>query len=186
MENWYAGGRMFKTGRLIGSEQFSLGGKIPQLGFDTWVGQNVDFANNRLARGASFNPFITLRPTNHLQLDLSSGLRWLSAPTGNGGRSRIFTSQVERIRASYTFNSKMFLRAILQNARTNRNPSLYDFEVNQHSGSFASQILFAYKVNWQTVMYFGYGDLRDVMPDLNAFRPANRQLFFKTSYAFQR
>lgn len=185
-ETFRAGDHLFQTHRILGSEHFSLGGKIPQAGVDIALGQQVDFANLRLGRGASISPFVTLRPTNHLQLDLSSGIRWLSAPDASGRRGRVFTSQVERLRASYTFNSKMFLRAILQNARTNRNEALYSFLVDGHSGSLASQILFAYKLNWQTVMYVGYGDVRDVMPELNAFRPANRQLFFKTSYAFQR
>jgi hypothetical protein len=113
-------------------------------------------------------------------------VQWISVTNPQGQRDRLFTSQVERVKASYTFNSKMFLRAIIQNTRTNRDERLYAFDVNQHSGSLSSQVLFAYKVNWQTVMYVGYGDLRGVLPEENVFRPSNRQFFFKTSYAFQR
>ena len=66
------------------------------------------------------------------------------------------------------------------------NQSLYTFGIDQHSGGLSSQLLFAYKVNWQTVLYVGYGDLRSVMDTTNDFATANRQFFFKLSYAFQR
>ena len=112
------------------------------MGFNGWVGQQVDFANIRLGRGADIEPFATIRPTNHLQLDLTGAVQWLNE------KNRLFTSQLERIRATYTFNSKMFVRTILQNQRTNRSQALYTFNVNQHGGSLASQVLFAYKINW--------------------------------------
>ena len=179
-----AGERLFQRHQLLFSEQFSLGRTLSAIGATGWIGQQVDFTNIRLGRGASINPFATIRPTNHLQLDLTAGVSWLNVPLA-AEHDRVFTSQVERVRASYTFNSKMFLRTIVQNERTNSNQSLYIDEVDQHEGSVSSQILFAYKLNWQTVMYVGYGDLREVMPVENEFRPSNRQFFFKLSYAFQ-
>ena len=88
---------------------------------------------------------------------------------------------MERLRTTYTFNSRSFLRAIVQNVRTNQS-TLTD----KHSGSIASQLLFAYKVNWQTVFFIGASDLRAVTPDEGDFVPSNREFFAKVSYAFQR
>ena len=150
------------------------------MGFSGWIGQQVDFANIRLGRGADIEPFAVIRPTNHLELNFSGAIQWI----GESSR-RLFTSQFERVRATYTFNSKMFLRTIVQNQRTNRSQALYTFDVNQHSGSLASQLLFAYKVNWQTVLYVGYGDLRGVTAEEANFQPLNRSAFVKVSYAFQ-
>jgi hypothetical protein len=93
---------------------------------------------------------------------------------------------VERIRATYTFNSKMFVRGIVQNVRTNRNQSLFLNSINQHTGNVTSSVLFAYKVNWQTLLFLGLGDERDVDVADNKLQPASRQLFMKVSYAFQR
>ena len=179
-----AGERLFQTHRMLYSEQLSVNKIITQIGVSGWIGQQVDFANVRLGKGADIEPFATIRPTNHLQLNFSGGVQWLNVPQANS-ENRLFTSQVERLRATYTFNSKMFLRTILQNVRTNRDQSLYTFAVNQHGGSFASQLLFAYKLNWQTVLYLGYGDLRGVTPEEATFEPLNRSFFFKVSYAFQ-
>jgi hypothetical protein len=58
--------------------------------------------------------------------------------------------------------------------------------VNQHIGDFATQLLAAYKVNWQTLVFLGIGDLRDVVTEDNRFEPTTRQVFMKVSYAFQR
>ena len=44
--------------------------------------------------------------------------------------------------------------------------------------------LFSYKLNWQSVLFVGYGDDRveDTLANLQPFR---RSLFIKLSYAFQ-
>jgi len=47
-------------------------------------------------------------------------------------------------------------------------------------------LLFAYKLNWQTALYGGYGDLRGADAFNGAFVKSSRQLFTKVSYAFQR
>ncbi|HXH95027.1 MAG TPA: hypothetical protein VNN25_25865, partial [Thermoanaerobaculia bacterium] len=104
---------------------------------------------------------------------------------------------VERLRAQYMFSPKMFLRAVVQNQRTSSNPLIYGVDMPLRAGTLSSQILFAYKVNWQSVLYFGYGDIRDVNEEVNNTDPANRvykrnfllsnrQVFFKMSYAFQK
>ncbi|MEO8383447.1 MAG: DUF5916 domain-containing protein [Acidobacteriota bacterium] len=174
-------GETFDRDRLYYQVQFAVNRVISFIGMDGWVGDEVDFNNNRLGRGANMNANVQIRPSNHLALGLTSGIRWL----GISG-DRLFTSQVERLRATYTFNERMFVRAILQNQRTNRDRDLYGFEVDQHGGSLAGQALFAYKLNWQTVFYVGYGDLREATANEGDLEPSNRQFFAKVSYAFQR
>jgi hypothetical protein len=174
-------GDVFDRHRIYYEVRFAVSRVISFISLDGWVGDEVDFTNNRLGRGANMNFNGTLRPTNHLQIGLTTGLRWL-----NIDGDRLFTSQVERIRATYTFNSRMFVRAIVQNQRTNRDRDLYGFPIAQYGGSLSNQLLFAYKLNWQTVFYVGYGDLSEVTTDQGDFEPSNRQLFAKISYAFQR
>jgi hypothetical protein len=174
-------GEQFDRDRIYYQIQFAVNRVLPSVSVDGWVGEEVDFTNNRLGRGANINGSASVRPTNHLQLALTTGLRWLSI-----GGDRLFTSQVERIRATYSFNERTFLRAIVQNQRTNRDEVLSLGGVDQHTGALASQLLVAYKLNWQTVFFVGYGDLREVTAAEGEFEPSNRQLFAKVSYAFQR
>jgi len=180
------GNTVFPRHQLVWQEQFSINDFLSQIETDGWVGQQVDFSNNRLGRGASINLKATLRPTDHLELALTDGFRWLDVNVPNVNGSRVFTAQVERIRATYTFNRNLFLRAIVQNQRTALDPALFSEQVDSRSGSFATQLLFAYKLNWQTVLYAGYGDLRDVTASQGDFVKVGRQFFTKVSYAFQR
>ena len=50
---------------------------------------------------------------------------------------------------------------------------------------FSASVLFAYKINWQSVMFFGYGDNR-ALDDQRRLQKFDRQVFVKLSYAFQR
>ena len=128
------------------------------------------------------------------EIDLGARIRTLRVANGatlrelasRAGVTESFLSQVERLRATYTFNNKMFVRTIIQNTRTNRDIHLYGTDYDQHSGNLGTQLLFAYKLNWQTVMYLGVGDLRDVTALEGDFERDNRQVFAKVSYAFQR
>ena len=52
-------------------------------------------------------------------------------------------------------------------------------------GAFSGSALLAYKLNWQTVLYAGYGDNRE-LNDTSSLVPSSRQFFVKVSYAFQR
>jgi hypothetical protein len=181
------GDSLFQRHQLLWSVQFAVNRLIPYLETDGWVGQQVDFSNNRLGRGANVNVSANVRPGDHLDLTLTNGVRWLRVNPNTEPAGRLFTAQFERVRATYTFNRNMFLRAILQNQRTNRNVNLYgDTVVDPHGGSLASQLLFAYKLNWQTLLFLGYGDLRDVTADRGDFARDSRQFFLKVSYAFQK
>jgi hypothetical protein len=79
----------------------------------------------------------------------------------------------------------MFLRLIGQYVETKRDPSLYTFEVSRKDGAFSGSALFAYKVNWQSVLFLGYGDER-LLTEGDSLERSARQLFLKISYAFQR
>ena len=181
---------VFTRDRVFYQLQFAVNRVITFVGFDGWVGEEVDFAKNRLGRGANMNANVSLRGGEHLQVGLTSGVRWL-----NIAGDRLFTAQTERVKATYTFNPRMFVRAIVQNERTNQDRILYGDDpdpektvddVAQHRGRLSGQMLFAYKLNWQTVFYVGYGDLRAVTAEEGEFVPSSRQFFAKVSYAFQR
>src|SRR5690349_8424114 len=65
-------------------------------------------------------------------------------------------------------------------------PAPFLDSVDQHRGNVTSSLLFAYKVNWQPLLFVGLGDEHDVDVADNKLQPAGRQLFMKMSYAFQR
>ena len=131
---------------------------------------------------------MTARPTDHLELQFNGDRRWLDVSGG-----RLFTAQVERLKTTYTFSARMFLRVIGQYVETRRDPSLYKFSVSKRTGAFDGSALFSYKLNWQTVFFLGYGDSRLLLPAADGSGQnarydlvrASRQFFLKISYAFQ-
>jgi hypothetical protein len=150
------------------------------------VGSEVDFDNVRTGWGAGLVLAVTLRPTDHLELRFDNGRRFLDVDVpGTNDRPRLFTAKVDRLRATYNFTGRSFFRAIVQYVSTTRDPSLYVEAVDRRTAEFAASFLFAYKLNWQTVFFAGYGDDQELTATEDWAR-SRRQFFVKVSYAFQR
>jgi hypothetical protein len=178
-----AGEKTLDRTRLIYEVSGSPSRVFNRVGLNGDAGEQVDFDNSRRGDGATINLFAVVRPTDHLELRFDGGRRWLNveAPDANG---RLFTASIARLRTQYTFTARAFLRVIGQYVETKRNPELYTFEVSRKSGDFSGSVLLAYKLNWQSVLFLGYGDTR-TLSDEDALERAGRQLFLKLSYAFQ-
>ncbi|HEV3139728.1 MAG TPA: hypothetical protein VGY57_04400, partial [Vicinamibacterales bacterium] len=165
--------------------QFSPSRFLSYIGINGNLGQDIDFANARPGRGPTFNAGATLHPTNHLEIGLVEDYRSLSVDDASGVSRWLFSQRVSRAKGTYTFTSRMFARVIAQYVSTTRDPSLYLSAVADRSGTFGGSVLFAYKLNWQSVAFIGYGDDR-ALSDLNRLEKQDRQFFVKFSYAFQR
>ena len=163
-----------RPGRLL--SYFFLGGRF---------GQEVDFANDRRGTGMTINTQTDLRPTDHLLLTLTANRRFLDVPEADGDDGRLFTADVLRLRANYTFNARSWLRLIGQYVETERDPSLYTFPVDEESGGFSSSAVFAYKLNWQTVLFLGLADNQVYTAATDQLEDTDRSVFVKVSYAFQ-
>jgi hypothetical protein len=189
---WYAVDRVrageitLPRQQLLYIAQASPSGLVNQIVVEGFVGQEIDFEGARTGTGANVNFRATLRPTDHVELRFNEARRWLNVDTPAGSRARLFTARVDRLRATYTFTSRAFLRLIGQYVGTRRDPTLYSSEVARKDGSFSGSALFAYKLNWQTVLFVGYGDNRDLDEAGEHLGRVDRQFFMKLSYAFQR
>jgi hypothetical protein len=111
--------------------------------------------------------------------------RRVTASAAGAGSGRLFTAQVQRLKATYNFTPRIFLRLIGQYVSTRRDPSLYVVQVPRRSGDFSGSALFSYRLNWQTALFVGYGDER-ALDERERLARTERQLFVKLSYAFQR
>jgi hypothetical protein len=153
---------------------------VSQLSADGRVGEEFDFANARLGHGAIVNLLARINPTRHLEVEVVQNQQLL-----NVEGQRVFTARVSRLRGVYTFTPRSFVRTIVQYVSTDRDQALYVEPVDATSAFMSSSILFAYKLNWQSVLFVGYGDDRE-QSDLSRLEKSGRQAFVKVSYAFQR
>src|SRR5262249_47948290 len=134
----------------------------------------------REGRGADVTFSARANPTVHLQLDFNLSAQWLYK-----SGFRLFQAQVERIKVTYVFTHTTFVRLIGQQVRSDFHPSLYTTPVPRTTGSFDASALFGYQLNWQSVLYVGYGDSRALNEQAN-YQRSGREFFLKVSYAFQR
>lgn len=154
--------------------------RFTRISFSGRAGQSIDFANQRVGNGASLSVGTTIRPMDKLTLEGTVNREWLNAQGG-----RVYTANVDRLKTIYSFSAKSLLRVIGQYVETERDPERYRFPVPRHDGSFLGSILYSYKLNWQTVLFVGYGDDRVLTENADLLR-ADRSLFFKVSYAWQK
>ena len=99
---------------------------------------------------------------------------------------RLFIARVSRLRGTYTFTARCSRAASCSTSRpiairrcTSMRPR------RRATVRSAAQALLSYKLNWQSVMFVGYGDDRE-LTDHDQLVKSGRQLFVKISYAFQR
>ena len=180
-----AGSRTIRRRQLGYFVQFSPSRLITQVSADGNLGQEIDFDNSRPGTGTTFNLSATLNPTEHLAFALIQNQRSLDVDAAGRSGARLFTARVSRVKGTYTFTSRLFARGIVQYVSTTREPSLYIDSVSPSSASLGGSALLAYKLNWQSVMFIGYGDNREVS-DADRLEKLDRQFFVKLSYAFQR
>ena len=176
---------------LVGSEmleeryadfflQFDPFRRVPRVTISGRFGEAIDFSHRRTGDVASISLGTTVRPHDRLDLRVDASRETLDVDGG-----RLYTALIERLRMQYSFSAKSLLRVIGSYVTTERDPSLYQFNVPRKSGSFLGSVLYSYKVNWQTVLFVGYGDDR-LLTSHDDLTAVGRSLFFKVSYAYQR
>jgi Domain of unknown function (DUF5916) len=184
-----AGADRLPQHQLFFDTEFTPSRFVSRVAITAAVGSQVDFENARQGFGADLTAGVSLRPTPHVEVGLDEGFRTLYVrPVSDAGdppRTRLFTAVVHRLRATYSFTPRFFLRAITQYEDTRRAPELYAADVARKDGSLLVSLLLAYKFNWQSVLFLGYGDTRSYADRTSQLEPTGRQLFVKASYAFQ-
>jgi hypothetical protein len=165
--------------------QFDPSRHLPRITFQGRIGDLIDFDNGRVGTGTNISIEATFRPTPHLTLVGDAIHEWLNideSPVING---RLYTADIARLKGVYVFNSRSFVRLIGQYVTTKRDPLLYTFDVPERDGTFLGSILYGYRLNWQTVLFVGYGD-NGLVNNANSLVRTDRSFFIKVSYAWQR
>jgi hypothetical protein len=177
------GGDLFYDGELFDTDRINLYGEAQVLPsvyvyMEATAGGQVDFTNTQQADQLRLDPGLRLNLGRHLRVNLDHSYEKLDVDAG-----RLYTARLSQLRATYQFNVRTFVRWISQYYHTDRNPAVYESEVDARSRSWFNQLLFSYKLNPQTVLFLGYSDtyLGDQQIDLTQ---ESRTLFLKIGYAW--
>jgi hypothetical protein len=133
-------GQDLKFDRFVWSLSASPSRIVPRLTLAGDYGEQPDVFNVRVGTGGSVQMTATIRPTDHLGLDLLGERQWIDE-TVDGRTGRLFTAQIARVKAIYVFNSRMLARVIGQYVETTRDASLWTFPVDRKEGAFAGSVL---------------------------------------------
>jgi Domain of unknown function (DUF5916)/Carbohydrate family 9 binding domain-like len=145
----------------------------PRVSLQGRFGEGIDFGGGRVGNQTNFTLASTIRPHDKITFDVNASREWLDAQG-----ERVYTATIERLKTTYSFSAKSLVRIIGQYVDNN-------FPGFGHSGSFTGSVLYSYKLNWQTVLFAGYGDDRVLNTNADLLK-ADRTFFFKVSYAIQR
>jgi hypothetical protein len=147
------------------------------LALSSSFGDAFDYGEEREADGLNLEPRVSFKLGQRLDVTLVHEYERLEIDEG-----RLYTANVSYARAAYQFTRRTFLRAILQYVDYDFNAELYSDGRDLYR-QFASQLLFSYKMNPQTVLYLGYSDnyLGDEETDITQ---SDRTFFAKIGYAW--
>ncbi len=187
----YRSDRVRTGGRVLERNQvtFLLDGSpsrfVPHVALSGELGDEIDFEGHRPGTGGEVKAQVTLRLVDHLELRFDGDRSWVNVSRAGGARKRLFTADVARLKATWTFTARCFLRAIGQWVETRSDPDIGAASSLRRAGGFETSALFGYRVNWQTVLFAGYGDDR-ALSEKGDLERRGRQFFLKLSWAFAR
>ena len=146
-------GQRFGRSYVTASAAFNPTSKI-RTGMAFIIGDRTDYVNVRQGSRYHFNAFIINDIGKHLRVLVDHTYERMNVED----RGRLYDANITEMHATYQFNNRSFLRAILQYVDYQYNVENY---INPRDPEFRhlfSQLLFSYKVNPQTVLYLGYSD----------------------------
>ena len=149
------------------------------FGITAYVGDAVDYTNQRLANEFRIAPSANISIGRGLSFEISDDFQRLS-----DAGTEIFRANLLQSKVIYQVSTRTMLRAIVQYRDITRNPAEYSAPVNEQDQNLFGQFLFSYKVNPQTVVFLGYSENNGATQDFDLTR-RNRTLFAKVGYAWR-
>jgi hypothetical protein len=153
----------------------SLGGFVRK-------GDQIDYANTRLADVVNFEPWINMNIGKGVDARISHSHQKISRDGGD-----LVTAGLTDLRLSWQLNLRQRLRlsAIWQDIR--RDLALYDQpeHFDTRTRDLGLQFLYSYKINPRTALFAGYSDGRFANDQVSGLFNSDRTIFMKLGYAWQ-
>ena len=146
--------------------------------FNLHFGGQIDYVNTRPGDFVNLNTGFWYRFGRHLYLEPTYTRERMDVAEG-----WLYTSIIGQLSASWQFNARCFVRAILQHVDDQFNTELYTDGRDPDEQRLFTQLLFSYKLNPRTVFFLGYSDNSFANQDYGLTR-GDRTVFAKLGYAW--
>ena len=150
--------------------------KRTYVSLDLTLGDKIDYANDQLGDLIEVTGNVTVFMTDHLELDFYQTYSKLDAKD-SPINDNIYVANISELRLSYQFDVRSYLKLSLVYNEV-------DYTDAEPAKDLSSQLIYAYKINPQTVFFLGYSDLSYQDGDLTKLERSDRTFFTKISYAW--
>ncbi|WP_114327301.1 carbohydrate binding family 9 domain-containing protein [Candidatus Colwellia aromaticivorans] len=154
------------------------------LSLELTMGDKIDYANDRLGDLIEIEGNVAVFLTDHLEFDFYQTYSELDSKNSTNSNNNVYVAHISELRLSYQFDVQSYLKLSLVYSDVNRNPDNNNVINSMQSKSLSSQLIYAYKLNPQTVFFLGYSDNSFRDDDVTKLTLAERTFFTKISYAW--
>jgi len=154
------------------------------VSLDLTVGDKIDYSNDRLGDLIQVAGNITVFITDHLEFDFYQTYSKLDANNDSGVEANVYVANISELRLSYQFDVRSYLKLSIVYSDVDRNPDNNNAFSSEQSADLATQLIYAYRLNPQTVFFLGYSDYSFQDDDLTTLERSERTFFTKFSYAW--
>lgn len=150
------------------------------ISIDALAGDKIDYSNNRLGDYYEVTGNIEWTITPHLTIDVYQTFSEME--TNN---ELVFKANLTDFRLNYQFDVQSYLKLSLVYSDVERNPENNPFSFyTEDEKTLSTQLIYAYKLNPQTVFFLGYSDNSYQDDVLGSLEREERTFFTKFSYAW--
>lgn len=146
------------------------------VSLDLTIGDKIDYSGDQLGDLIQVAGNITVFITDHLEFDFYQTYSELDAKNDSIDNN-IYVEKISELRLSYQFDVRSYLKLSLVYNDV-------DYSGFEPTKDLSSQLIYAYKINPQTVFFLGYSDYSEQNYDLTKLQRSDRTFFTKVSYAF--
>ena len=175
--------RKFKENQVIISANIMPNNRT-YFSVDLILGDKIDYANNRLGDLTQVGANIAVFITDHLEFDFYQSYSELKANNELGQKQNVYTEKISELRLSYQFDVQSYLKLSLIYFDTDTNPNNNGTIYSAQEKKLSTKLIYAYKLNPQTVFFLGYSDNSYQDDYLNSLQRKERTFFTKVSYAW--
>ena len=143
------------------------------------LGDKIDYGNNRLGDYVALYAYISYNVNKHLEFEFSHTYSDLDADNAN-----VFTENLTELRVSYQFNINSYLKFNVVYTDIDFNLDNNSTAYTAKDNTLSTQLIYAYKINPQTVFYLGYSDNSYQDDRLKSLERGQRTIYSKISYAW--
>lgn len=177
-------GRERQNGMLFDIDHVVVFGRLQprpglEMGVQTDFGEKFDFANVRLADQQRIDPFLNLKLSEKLRLQLGGTHVQLDTKEGQP----ILDARVVDAQLTWQIDYRGSLSVTLQQQDVVRNPSAYAQTVMPRSTDLGSEFTWSWQLNPKTELNLGYSDDYADNIEISALVEPDRSWFMNVGYA---